>query len=396
LTELYPLSLGRRVQLADREVIVVSAGDRLKQRFFSHAEPTVTVAELDSAKFRRDRWPPALDALLSARTADSDSLISGAVVRLADGFLVTLSVSHLITDGVGIVILLQQWAALAATGAAAVPVDYDHPGFWKRLTAHPADVHPYVAYTAEQDYGPLDGIRARLGTLHKTGSLDGKQALGMRVFHVSGDSIARLAARHNTDPGERPLHGAQLMYALLWQRYVAAVLGARPTETGPHDAIFLNLMHNVRGLVGAEHYVGNAVGTVFVPSTIEELRSLSVSALARKIKPFVNSVTPGATVDLYTASADTSSEFVLKATLKMSTPEACLTISNISRLPFLEIDFGLGAPMAVLCGMYPIENMAIWLPNRSGGVDIHFGLKDDVYAALRADEVLAEYVQFTD
>ncbi|KAJ2794491.1 hypothetical protein H4R21_005481, partial [Coemansia helicoidea] len=166
--------------------------------------------------------------------------------------------------------------------------------------------------------------------------------------------------------------------------------------TGPHDAIFLNLMHNVRGLVGAEHYVGNAVGTVFVPSTIEEQRTLSVAALARKIKPFVNSVTPGATVDLYMASADTSSAFILKAALIASSPEACLTISNTSRLPFLEIDFGLGSPMAVLCGMYPIERMATWLPNRSGGIDIHFGLRDDIYAALRADKVLAEYVRFAD
>ncbi|KAJ2802340.1 hypothetical protein H4R21_002452 [Coemansia helicoidea] len=218
----------------------------------------------------------------------------------------------------------------------------------------------------------------------------------MRVLHVSGDSITRIAAQHNTDPGERPLHGAQLMYALLWRRYVAAVLRARPTETGPHDAIFLNLMHNVRGLIGVEHYVGNAVGAAYVPSTIDELRTLSVAALTRKIKPFVNSVTPGATVDLYRALADMSSEFVLKAALKVFTPGSNMTISNISRLPFLEIDFGLGAPIAVLCGTYPTENLAIWLPNRSGGVDIHFGLKDDIYAEIRTDEVLAEYVQFTD
>ncbi|KAJ2707677.1 hypothetical protein H4R19_004881, partial [Coemansia spiralis] len=359
--------------------------DRRRERYFSHAEPAVTVADLDRQQYRRDRWPPALDALLSARTADVDCLISAVVVRLADGYLVSLSVSHLIADAAAAAILLRQWAALAAAGAAAVPVDCDHPRFWARLTAHPADIHPYVAFTAEQDYGPLDEVRARIGTLYATGSLAGGCALAMRVLHVSGHSIARLAAQHSTAAdGGRLLHGVQFMYALLWHRYVAAVLRARPTEMGPQDAVFLNLLHNMRGATGAEHYIGNAVGAAYVPATIDELLTLPVAALVRKIKPFVNSVTPGRD----------RPHFALKAALKAAAVESLLTISNASRLPFFAIDFGLGAPRAVLCGTRPTEGVALWLPNRSGGIDIHLGLKDDIYSALRADTALAKYVHF--
>ncbi|KAJ1719104.1 hypothetical protein LPJ61_006381, partial [Coemansia biformis] len=262
------------------------------------------------------------------------------------------------------------------------------------LKKHPADVHPYVAYIAKQDYGSLETVRAKVGTLLATGSLAGSVGLGMRVLQVSGGGIAKLADKYNTGDSDKPLHGVQILYSLLWQRYVAAALCTRAAATGPEEAIFLNILHNMRARAGSEHYVGNGVSTVTVPSTLDLVLNQPIITLARTIKPFVNSVTPGAAVHLAEEIINPGSTFVLKAIYKSGVAESHMTISNASRLPFFEADFGLGSPLAVLWGGLPTEGLSLWLPNCSGGVDVHFGLKDDIYTALKADKLLSEFVHF--
>ncbi|KAJ2796485.1 hypothetical protein H4R20_005515, partial [Coemansia guatemalensis] len=403
LTKHYDIALGHCVQLPDRNVIVVDQEDRDKQRFFSHSEPQLSVDEFNKIRYRRDMWPPALDLLLSSRTKNTECLISAVAVHLQDGLLITLSVSHIIADAAGVAILLQQWASIAAqlleskerTCGLLLPklrVDYDHPAFWKSLKSHLADTHPYVNYIDQQNYGDLHELQAKVATLYKTGSLDGEQALAMRVIYLSESNIAKIAQKFNKADGSSALHGVQVFYALLWQRYVAAALHTSTTEVSPQDTIFLNILHNVRGLVSADSYVGNGVSTVYVPSTIGEILQLPTIELAIKIKSLVNTVTPGAAVHLAEAISNPDSTFALKAIHKYSLPASHMTISNASRMPFYETDFGLGKPLAVLWGTRPTDTMSSWLPHSSaegeGGIDIYFGMRDSIYDALKADKLL--------
>ncbi|KAJ2312116.1 hypothetical protein H4S02_006574 [Coemansia sp. RSA 2611] len=404
LTELYPISLGHRVQLPDQNIIIVSRDDRAKQRIYQHTEPQMTIGEFDRIKYRRDLWPPALNRLLSERTSDIDCLISAAIVYLQDGYLITLSVSHIIADASGAATLLQQWASLAAQHhsrskdsiSSLVPqaaIDFDHPAFWSRLTAYPPDTHPYVDYIETQDFGSLDDIQSKLATYYKTGTLDNEKNLSMRVLHVSTVNIAKIAEQYNIDPEYRPLHGVQILYALLWQRYVLAALAASPTKPAGNAPIFLNLLHNTRSLVSCPNYVGNGVSTAYISLTIDSIATILVLELAHKIKPFVNSITPGAAVHMAKAISDPNSMFTLKAVYVCSLAASHMTISNASRMPFYDIDFGLGTPLAVLWGTRPTEGMSSWLPHKDG-IDINFGLNNAVYAILKKDRILGEFIDF--
>ncbi|KAJ2080828.1 hypothetical protein H4R24_002791 [Coemansia sp. RSA 988] len=409
LTKHYDIALGHCVQLSDRNIIVVDQEDRDKLRFFTHSEPQLSVEEFSKIRYRRDLWPPALDALLSSRTEDIECLISAVIVHFKDGLLISLSVSHIIADAAGIAILLQQWASLAAqllkSEVAAhglllpkLRVDYDHQAFWEGLKNHPTDTHPYVDYIDKQNYGDLHELQAKVATLYKTGSLEGEQALAMRVIYLSESNIVKIAQRFNKANTPNALHGVQIFYALLWQRYVAAALHTSSTEINLHDTIFLNILHNVRGLVSADSYVGNGISTVYVPSTVGEILQMPIIELAVKIKSFVNTVTPGAAVHLAEAIANPDSTFALKAIHKYSLPASHMTISNASRMPFYETDFGLGKPLAVLWGSRPTDTMSSWLPYSNagdeGGIVIYFGLNDNIYNALKADKVFGAYACF--
>ncbi|KAJ2357716.1 hypothetical protein GGF43_001291 [Coemansia sp. RSA 2618] len=405
LIEHYPITLGHRVQQPDRNTVVVSQDDRNKQRVYQHTEDALTVAAFDQIKYRRDMWPPALSQVLSERTADIECLISAVIVRLCDGYLITLSVSHIVADVAGVAVLLQQWSSIAeqlllgkpSDGGKVVPklpVDFGHPKFWEKLKAHPPDSHPYVDHILGQDFENINEFQAKIATFYKTGTLEDDGLLAMRVLHVSAANIAKIAEQFNANSEYRPLHGVQIMYALLWQRYVVAALDVRPTAPSNDAPIFLNLLHNARGLVSSPDYVGNGVTAAYVLSTVTEITQLSVIELARKIKPYVNSVTPGAAVHLIEAICDTKSMFAVKAYCAGSTAASLMSISNASRMPFYDIDFGLGKPAAVLNGTRPTEGMAFWLPCKDGGVDINFGLKNDIYCALKNDKILGELVCF--
>ncbi|KAJ2280239.1 hypothetical protein EV176_001106 [Coemansia sp. RSA 451] len=404
LTKHYPITLGHRVQLPDKNIIVVSQDDRMKQRVYQHAE-NLSVAEFDEIKYHRNLWPPALDQLLSEKTANIDCLTSAVITRLKNGYLITLSVSHIVADAAGVAVLLHQWASLAKQlfpgGSNShgnimpkLPVDFDHTGYWKKLKSYPSNSHPYVDHVQGQDFGNLDDIQTKLASYYKTGTLEDKEALSMRVLCVSAADIANIAKQFNPASATSPLHGVQILYALLWQRYVMAALGVCSTARNYKAPTFLNLLHNTRSLVSSPDYVGNGVSTAYVSSTITEIIETPVIELAHKIKPFINSVTPGAAVHMAEAICDTESMFAVKAVYICSTAASHMTISNASRMPFYDIDFGLGKPEAVIWGSRPTEGMSSWLPNKDGGVVINFGIKDDIYNALKRDRGLNDFVSF--
>ncbi|KAJ1851860.1 hypothetical protein LPJ76_005831 [Coemansia sp. RSA 638] len=404
LTKHYPITLGHRVQLPDKSIIVVSQEDRMKQRVYQHSE-NLSVAEFDEIKYRHDVWPPTLKQLLSEQTANIECLISAAITRLKNGYLITLSVSHIVADAAGVAVLLQQWASLAKQlfpgGSNShdnvlpkLPVDFDHPAFWTKLKSYPPDSHPYVDHVQGQDFGNLDNIQTKLASYYKAGTLKDKDALNMRVLCVSAASIANIAKQFNPVSATRPLHGVQILYALLWQRYVMAALGVCSTARNYEAPTFLNLLHNTRSLVSSPDYVGNGVSTAYVSSTIAEIIEMPVIELAHKIKPIINSLTPGAAVHMAEAICDTENMFAVKAIYISSIAASHMTISNASRMPFYDIDFGLGKPEAVLWGSRPTEGMSSWLPNKDGGVVINFGLKDNIYNALKRDIELNDFVSF--
>ncbi|KAJ2910405.1 hypothetical protein GGI21_000907 [Coemansia aciculifera] len=366
----------------------------------------MTVGEFENIKFHRDQWPTAVDEALESRTTDLDRLIAGTITLFSDGYLITLSVNHIVADGVAVFLLLQQWASLAQKLAVdgesvafpEIPIDFDHPAFWDKLTAHPKSAHPFVEYVNSQDLGDMSAIQAKMAMWYQTGSLDGGNTLAERVLHVSAVAIKAIEDEYNKPElldGRPAIHGAQILYALLWQRYVAAVVDMHAeTEVAYTLPVFLTLMYGLRSITPAPHYIGNAVGSVLVPCHIKDILSMSIIDLARLVKEHLGNVTPGATVDYLNKVFSEDSSFIAKNVYLCVRSESRLAISNTSRLAFFDIDFGYDLPIAMLSGTRQAEGMASWLPSADGGINIHYGLKDDMYAALKRDSALNKFVIF--
>ncbi|KAJ2584133.1 hypothetical protein GGH95_000585 [Coemansia sp. RSA 1836] len=407
LLELYPILCGHQVKLPDRNIISAAAdSDKPGPLFETHDASEMAVSEFEKVKFHRDRWPTAVDDALRSRTADLNRLIAGTITSFADGFLVTLSVNHIVADGVAVFLLLRQWASLAQKLAVDsdclplpdLPIDYDHQAFWAKLAAHPHEAHPFVEYANSKDFGNMDAVQAKLAKLYATGSLDGGDTLAMRVLHVSGAAIKAIGKEYN-DPellnGRPAIHGAQVLYALLWQRYTTAVVGMHTeSDTAYTLPVFLTMMYGLRSITPAPDYIGNAVGSVLVPCDTKDVLSMPIIDLAHLIKEHLRKVTPGATVHYLSEVFGGDGSFIMKNIYLCARTESRISISNRSRLAFFDIDFGHGKPIALLNGTLPAEGMASWMPSADGGIDIHYGLKDDMYAVLKHDPILSRFVEF--
>ncbi|KAJ2027626.1 hypothetical protein IWW57_002518 [Coemansia sp. S610] len=404
LIELYPILGGHKVMLPDRNVIATGDSSKPGPLFEIIDATPMAVEEFDRIKFHHDQWPTHIDSALKKRTADINRMIAGTVVRFADGYLVALSVSHIVADGGAVNLLLRQWASLslkfAANGDGSsmpdLPVDYDHAAFWAKLSAHPHEDHPFVAYINSLDLGSMSALRDKLSTWYATGSLEGGKSLAMRVLHVSPESIDAIGVEFNTPSDDRPaIHGAQILYALLWQRYVAAVIEMRmETEIAYTMPVFLTMMYGLRQKTPAPNYIGNALGSVLVPCDTKDVLTMPIVDLARLVKEHLSQLSPGATVHYLSEAFGGDGSFLTKNIYLCNRTESLVSISNMSRLEYFDIDFGHGRPVGLLAGTLPTEGLSFWLTSADGGIDIYYGLKDNVYAVLRRDKVLSKFIQF--
>ncbi|KAJ2867035.1 hypothetical protein GGH94_001101 [Coemansia aciculifera] len=404
LIELYPIFRGYRVQLPDRNIIDTADHSKPGPLFEVIDASQMTVDEFEKAKFHRDQWPAEVDKALKSRTADVDRLIAGTIVCFTGGYLVAMSASHIVADGVAVYLLLRQWASLARRFAAGddespmpeLSVDFDHPAFWAKLEAHPHGTHPFVEYINSQNFGSMSALQAKLSTWYATGSLDGGNTLVTRVLHVSPAAIDAIAKEYNTPNDDRPvIHGAQILYALLWQRYVATVIEMQAeTDVAYTLPVCLTMLYGLREITPAPDFIGNAVGSVLVPCDTKDALTMPIIDLARLVKDHLRQLTPGATVHYLNEVFGSDSIFFAKNVYLCNRIESRLSISNKSRLAYFDIDFGHGKPIALLAGSLPTEGMMCWMPSIDGGIDIHYGLKDDVYAVLKRDIVLCKFIKF--
>ncbi|KAJ2682167.1 hypothetical protein IWW39_006101 [Coemansia spiralis] len=404
LLDLYPIMRGHRVRLPDRNIIAKDDDSQLGPLFEIIDASQLTVDEFKKMQFCRDQWPAELDEALKSRTADVERLIAGTIFSFADGYLVGLSVSHIVADGVAVYLLLRQWASLAQKLAAGndelpipnLPIDFDHPAFWAKLEAHPPKPHPFVEYLGSHDFGNLAALQAEVSSWYASGTIDGGSTLAKRVLRVSPKAISNIGKEFNTPNNGLPeVHGAQILYALLWQRYVATVVEMQAESQVAYTLpVFLMMVCNLRQMTPAPDYVGNAVASVLVPCDTKDLLALPIIDLARLVKDHLRQLTPGGSAQYINAAYKGDGSFITKTLYLCNRVESHVVVSNSSRLAFFDTDFGHGKPTALICGTKPLNGMMYWMPSVDGGIDIHYGLNDDFYNGLKRDAVLSKFIEF--
>ncbi|KAJ2820700.1 hypothetical protein GGI24_004411 [Coemansia furcata] len=147
-------------------------------------------------------------------------------------------------------------------------------------------------------------------------------------------------------------------------------------------------------MIPVPDYVGNAAATLLVPCDTRDVLSLPVIDLARLVKEHVRQLRPGRGAHYINEAFNRDGRFFIKSAYLCTRAESRMVVSNLSRVEFFDTSFGHGKPIALLCGVNPVEGMMIWMPSADGGIDIHYGLKDGFYNVLRRDPVLNKFVEF--
>ncbi|KAJ2780962.1 hypothetical protein H4R18_003160 [Coemansia javaensis] len=402
----YPILYGR-IELAEaadgataRVVVRRDALDACMPRYDEVAVEE-RVADIRRARYGWDAWPPALLRVCVVRRPDTEApLVQCVVTWHPDGVGLLFSVDHSVADGVGVDILLNQWARAVRSPAAAPDVepDFDHVALFDDLRRgqQPDDSDWFVRYVDAVD---LEQKRGH----HPTGAIlnsdprtpqEVERALraDVRAVRVTPDALRRLQedAHSESGGGGRHIPAIRLAYALFWQRYTAALRAAAPERQG--DCL-LNVVHSARHLVGRPHYIGNAVCPVYMQLAAEELAAQPLWRIAERVGERMHSVSRAQWLATTLLMQDPR-RFAKLLTVFGSPANCQLTVSNISRLRFFDADFGFGAP--VHATLYPmlIPGFATWMPlGPDGGLHILWNLPAPVAAHLEADPLFTRYAE---
>ncbi|KAJ2778530.1 hypothetical protein GGI15_004150 [Coemansia interrupta] len=346
------------------------------------------VAEIAQAKYHWDAWPPELLSIPVIREQHHEVPLAQCVVTWhPDGMGVLFSVDHSVADGVGVDILLRQWAGMARDGEMGVPVDFDHAGMYAELDGVVAqEDHWFVRH--------VDGVQLPLAEeqgAECSAILDSdprtprqvEQAMRRNVhcFTMTPAQLLRL----QSDSAE-PLPAIRLAYALFWQRYMHAL------QAAPCEPTLVNIIHSTRSLISRPHYIGNAVCPVYIRMPAQKLARQSVAEVAQEIGRHMHMQTKGAWAALLQMMQDPGR--YRKFLTVFGNPQAKqMSLSNISRLRFFDADFGFGAPRFV--SVYPalIPGFATWMPlGPEGGLRILWNIADQAFERMANDPMLTKYV----
>ncbi|KAJ2789985.1 hypothetical protein H4R20_007089, partial [Coemansia guatemalensis] len=143
----YPILYGRIERTAARdqdgiEKVQVVCEHGTAEHLIRYKEYMVNelVEDIQLANYNWATWPAPLLSVCPIRrpTGKGESpLVQCVITRHTDGMGILLSVDHSIADGIGIEILLKQWAGIARSGVSSnqppLPVDYDHKSLYDKL-----------------------------------------------------------------------------------------------------------------------------------------------------------------------------------------------------------------------------------------------------------------------
>ncbi|KAJ2490167.1 hypothetical protein IWW37_003353 [Coemansia sp. RSA 2050] len=401
----YPILYGE-LQWQKQAVRIVVSDDSqvsLKPRYDEY-DATERVADIAAANYNWSQWPKELLSVCPVRhpygSAPELPLVHVVVTWHPDGMGFLVSIDHSVADGVGLGTLLNQWASIVREGRILLPVDSDHGAVYQELVSSVSEpqgdwlvdyvdslpeVPPAVAGKELEDSVAISHTNPRAPRQIELALRQNAHAM-----RVTPEAMQRLL-----DDSPQPASAIRLAYALMWQRYIAAMsTAAMSTAADSLDQLCLiNVIHSSRHLVGRPHYIGNAVCPVYSQSTLDRLLASPVGAIAADIGQNMHAVT-GSQWLAFTQMINDPARQAKFYTIFANPDALQLTISNVSRVPYFGVDFGFGAPSHVTLYPMVIPGFAVWLPlGPEGGLHIVWNVPEPIFNVLRRDCKLTRYVE---
>ncbi|KAJ2248912.1 hypothetical protein GGI13_004468 [Coemansia sp. RSA 455] len=418
----FPILVGHLEADGSGHAKVVVDKDNLNIPELLESQSSVHFRDLQAAKFSWDALPSGVNTVGAVATADSNGVIKAAnvhVVRLQDnsGVILFISVAHYIADGVGYCAFINRWAELcqwicgarANNEKPACHYSFDRRSLFDKL---PEDRKALDDPTLEliTSSGPLArwlawiSPKSRATLLSKHFSL---LSLVGHVFHIPASRLASLRASvqgyisSDTRISDNDILTALLAMAIAQSEaecrrdsasasYLSSLASYLfPSMYTPSSnfvtQVVIDMRPRLKGLSAAE-YTGNSVITRCLANSMESLTSgineQSLAPIAKSVRQLVNGVDPqyiGQFVD--TLHKDPLC-FMYPAAYGPS--KATMMLSNQSRFPLYNADFGNGIPTWVspIQKLFPKFSSIIPAHPLTGGYVVYISITERAMAKI--------------
>ncbi|KAJ2068104.1 hypothetical protein GGH13_005036 [Coemansia sp. S155-1] len=418
----FPIIVGHLETDGSGHAKVVVDPDNLNIPEFLESQSSVHFRDLHAAKFSWDALPSGVATVGAITTADAAGIIKLAnvhIVRLQDnsGIIVFINISHYLVDGVGLFGFVNRWAEVCRwkrRGSAANDLPACHYIFERSslLDKLPEDRKALDDPTLEliTTTGPL--VRWLAWISPKTrGMLLSKAFSFMSVvghtFHFSTSRLASLRASvQGYLPSDVRLSDNDILTALLSMVIAQSQVECKrdsasasylsslgsylfPSMYAPDSSfvtqVVIDTRPRLKGL-SAPAYAGNAILTHCLVNSMESLTSgiteQALAPIAKSVRQLVNGVDSqniGQYVD--TLHKDLL-RFMCPATYAFT--KTTMLVSNQSRFPIYQADFGDGIPTWVssVRAFFPNFSSIMPAPPSTGGYVVYISMTERDMAKL--------------
>ncbi len=299
----------------------------------------------------RTAYDPFIDGV---RSRVGEALCRIRVTHCENGAVLGVSISHALTDGFSYFAFLLNWA-LATRGMALVPVSHA-----REALAAPGDG---AVIDAKEELEQRIGWswaepRAELAL----GDVDGT------VIRYAKEEIAELLGRALVVPVKLSVH--DLLCADLWKK-MAELYYQHDDEVSFSTPIdFRRLLPRV-----PNNYMGNAVMLAHTRLPVRELLSKDTNDVALRLRKSLQAASTERCEETIALLDAVRARHGLGALEEVSVthPRRGFLVTNLSRLPVLQLDFGSGAPASVL-PLSRAPGTASILPAADGSLEVHVTL----------------------
>ncbi len=309
----------------------------------------------------RAAYPSFVDGV---RSLPGEPLCRIRVTHCENGAVLGVSISHALTDGFSYFSFLLNWA-MATKGMELAPVS-----------------HARAALAARGDGAALDAkeeLERRIGWSWA----DPRAELALAdvdgaVIQYSQDEVAALLSQAHTAPAKLSVH--DLLCADLWKKMVEHHYQSEEEVTFSTPVDFRRLLPRV-----PRNYMGNAVMLAHTRLPRRELLRMEPIEVALRLRESLRLATEERCEETLALLEALRTRHGLGALEEVSVnhPQHGVLVTNLSRLPALQLDFGSGAPASVL-PLSRARGTASVLPAAEGSLEIHVTLPRQARAHARA------------
>jgi shikimate O-hydroxycinnamoyltransferase len=291
------------------------------------------------------------DLVPLVKSFDREVLMHARLTQTPEGSVLGVSMSHALVDGFSFFLAMQKWAALTRGEQVEAPV-------MERLLRAPES---YVA-------AALSGLDERR-LFENTGLFLSEPRPAVETLprqermYLSSAALAELFADAQRSVDQK-ITKNDVLTAWLWRTY-----GAQLWSDADNPDVYMSCPVDVRRLLGEENKnaFGCTINTATARATRRELMHLSLGQLATRIQQSVSRVFASDPFERVATLEALRRLYGLRGpqSIQLRHPQRGMVVTNMSRLPLAQLDFGCGAPTTARL-VVEVSGMAAVLPARDG------------------------------